>query len=140
MLRIFVLAVFILLFALLSACGSPSPSLLGTQCQWATVTTGIAQEPIQNPKNYVLIFHEDGNFNGQADCNMISGTYEMDESALTLSIGPTTLAECGHDSLHEGFMGFLKYVERYELKDTRKTLFLSDGSTRLGFKNGGTAE
>ena len=131
------------IITLLSACGSPSPDLLDTQWQWASITYGIAQDLVDNPEDYVLVFNQDRTFSGKADCNVISGTYEMDESMLTLSIGPTTLAECGPDSRYESFLSNLEFVERYEIKDTsinNMTLFLSDGSTRLGFKNGGPAQ
>ena len=140
--RIFVLAT-LFIVALLSACGSPSPNLLDTQWQWASVISGIAMDLVQNPEDYVLVFKEDGTFAGKADCNVISGTYEMDESKLILSIGPTTLAECGPDSRYESFLGHLELVESYEIKDAsinNMTMLLSDGSTKLGFKNGGPAE
>jgi hypothetical protein len=139
---IYVLAA-LLLITLLSACGSPSPNLLDTQWQWASITDGIAQNLVENPEDYVLVFNQDGTFSGKMDCNLISGTYEMDETMLTISTGPTTLAECGPDSRYESLLGKLELVERYEIKDSsvnNMTLFLSDGSTRLGFKNGGPAE
>lgn len=139
-LRIFAFGALVILLVSLSACGSPSPSLLETQWQFATITTGIAREFIQYPEDYVLVFHEDGTFNGKADCNVISGTYEMNGNGLILSIGPTTLAECGPDSLYEGFLGFLNNVESFELEDNSLTLLLSDGSTEMGFENGGPAD
>jgi hypothetical protein len=139
---IYVLAA-LLLITLLSACGSPSPNLLDTQWQWASITDGIAQNLVENPEDYVMVFNQGGTFSGKMDCNLISGTYEMDETMLTISTGPTTLAECGPDSRYESLLGKLELVERYEIKDSsvnNMTLFLSDGSTRLGFKNGGPAE
>jgi len=131
----------IIIVALLSACGVSSISLINTQWQWITVTEGNAQQYMENPEDYVLVFHGDGTFSGKVDCNSIAGTYEMAESGLTLSMGPTTLAECdGPNSLDDAFLGFLKYVESYQLKEGGLTLSLSGGSTKLGFKDGGPAE
>ena len=139
-LRIFAFGALVILIASLSACRSSSPSLVGTHWQWAAVTTGIDQEPIQNPENYVLIFQKFGTFTAKVDCNQISGTYELTDYGIILSIGPTTLADCGPDSLYADFLGYLKQVGRYYLKDTSLTLYLSDSTARLEFVNGGTVE
>ena len=139
-LRIFILLVLVILLASMSACGNPSPSLVGTHWQWAAVTTGIDQEPIQNSENYVLIFQKFGTFTGKVDCNQISGTYELTDYGIILSIGPTTLADCGPDSLYADFLGYLKQVGRYYLNDTSLTLYLSDSSAWLEFESGGTVE
>ena len=50
-LKILVMIVLGILLASMSACGSPSPSLFETQWQFATITTGIAREFIQNPED-----------------------------------------------------------------------------------------
>ena len=125
---------------LLISCGGSSNALLNIQWQWSSITSGIAKQFIENSEDYVLVFREDGTFNGQVDCNVIAGTYEMNENELTLVLGPTTLAECGPDSLYDTFLGFLGLVNSYELEGGELTLFLSDGSTSLGFMDGGPAE
>jgi heat shock protein HslJ len=52
------------------------------------------------PKKYTIIFNTDGTFEGQADCNAISGTYSQ-ENGFTITLGPSTLAFCGEDSLDQ---------------------------------------
>ena len=88
--------------------------------EWETlkVQTGYdseAQRPIQetttipNPENYTLILREDGTFSGSADCNEISGTYST-EGGYSFSLGPSTMASCGEDSLDQQYLDFLNRV------------------------------
>jgi heat shock protein HslJ len=44
---------------------------------------------------------------------MSGGAYTLDEGSLTLQPGPTTLAECGPDSLYDEFLAKLGYVRTY---------------------------
>ena len=134
------LAALIIITMILSACGGASNSLLNTEWQWFSITSGIAKDYVDNPEDYVLVFYEDGTFNGTVDCNVIAGSYEIVNGRLTMALGPTTLAECGPDSQYESLIGKLDLVDSYEVEDSKLTLFLVDGSTRLGFVDGGPAE
>ena len=134
------LAALIIITMILSACGGASNSLLNTEWQWFSITSGIAKDYVDNPEDYVLVFYEDGTFKGTVDCNVIAGSYEIVNGRLTMALGPTTLAECGPDSRHESLIGKLDLVDSYEVEDSKLTLFLVDGSTRLGFVDGGPAE
>ena len=137
--KFIILSIFISLALFMNSCAS-SPGIVNIQWEWSTITSGIAQQPVENSEDYVLVFWEDGTFNADVDCNSVSGTYTQGENELSLTFGPTTLAECGPDSLYDSLMGFLPHVESYNLDGNDLTLFLSDGSTRLGFKNAGPAE
>ena len=61
------------------------------------------------PKKYTIIFNTDGTFEGQADCNAISGTYSQ-ENGFTITLGPSTLAFCGEDSLDQQYLTLLDNV------------------------------
>jgi uncharacterized lipoprotein YbaY len=56
------------------------------------------------PPSYRLEFLADGTFSVKADCNMASGGYTVDSAQLTLTLGPTTAAECGPDSLYGTYL------------------------------------
>jgi hypothetical protein len=55
----------------------------------------------------MLIFYEDGTFDGIVDCDMISGTYDKMETELSLAVDFLTRPNCaGLNSSHDAFMGF----------------------------------
>jgi heat shock protein HslJ len=57
-----------------------------------------------NPGDYTLEFHPDGNVTLKADCNNASGTYTVDGSQLDIEIMITTLAACPPDSLSDDYI------------------------------------
>ena len=103
----------------LVACGSDeeptattapaSSSIYGVEWQWESVTNQTTGETttVPNPANYTITFNEDGTFEGQADCNAISGTYTQDGGSFTITVGPSTLAFCGEESLDTVYVGLL---------------------------------
>ena len=111
------------------------------------VTTGRDENgrPIQekteipDPENYTLILREDNTFSGKADCNEISGTYTNDPG-YSFTIGPSTTAFCGEDSLDQQYLDLLSrvmaggpYGEAFALEAG------GSESVRMEFRNGGVA-
>ena len=139
----FLLATIFLCAALLTACSSGLPkAMLDTTWEWQQLieTQPAAQSVILNSENYTIVFNQDGIYNAKADCNMLSGGYEVDGSNLTLLPGPTTLAECGPDSSYDQYMGFLGQVDSYELETDRLILIFGDGAGQMIFANVGPAQ
>jgi uncharacterized lipoprotein YbaY len=68
---------------------------------------------VPNPDNYRLELLPDGTFSAKADCNLVSGTYTLEGASLTLQLGPTTMAECGPDSLYNEYLALLTQVVTY---------------------------
>lgn len=102
----------------LVACGSGSDTastatdtITGVVWQWQSVTNRDTNETttVPNPENYTIEFNEDGTFNGQADCNSISGTYSQ-EGGFSITLGPTTMAFCGEASLDTVYLDLLSNV------------------------------
>ncbi len=82
--------------------------------------------------NYTLTFNDDETFDAQADCNQVSGTYTIvDESVLTMTLGPSTLAACGEGSLGEEYVQLLSDVKTYSIAEDQMTLTLEDSSELL---------
>jgi heat shock protein HslJ len=66
-----------------------------------------------NPANYTLQFNPDGTVAAQVDCNRSSGSYQADETNLTISMGPTTLMACPPPTLDTVFQMQLSQVSSY---------------------------
>jgi heat shock protein HslJ len=118
--------------------------------EWETlkVKTGYdneAQRPIQetstipDPENYTLILREDGTFNGKADCNEISGTYSS-EGGYSFTMGPSTMAFCGEDSLDQQYLELLSRVVAGGPYGESFALETPAGDERLEFGNGGATQ
>ena len=109
-------------------------NLIGTTWQWANelrISSEIA--PIENPEKYTLIFAEDGSLNIQADCNQAAGTYELGASgAITITMGPATLAACPGDSRGEEFVQLLGSATSYQFEQGQLVLLLNSQSGLLG--------
>jgi heat shock protein HslJ len=115
---------------------------LGVQWQWAelTETEPAAQSVVPNPENYVLVLNADGSANIKADCNMVSWTYTLDGASLVFNtLGPSTLAFCGDESLDTMFMEKLGKGGTVSLEDGRLVLALNENAGQMVFDNGGPA-
>jgi heat shock protein HslJ len=66
-----------------------------------------------NPANYTVQFNPDGTVAAQVDCNHSSGTYQADETNLTITLGPTTLMACPPPTLDNVFQQQLSMVSSY---------------------------
>ncbi len=127
-----------------SACASSADSSGSIQdiiWEWEGVTTKSTGEmtTVSDPENYTLIFREDGTFEGQADCNMIGVSYSQ-EGGFTITVGPSTMAYCGDDSLDQQFLALLGNIAAGG-PDGAGDLALetAGGAERMEFKGGGPA-
>ena len=132
---IFTLGLAILAAVSLAACGK-SDSITGITWQWNTMTETMpaSQSVVPNPENYTLLLNSDGTFSMKADCNMVSGSYTLDGSALTITTGPSTMAFCGEQSLDQIYLQSIVKVTSYSLEDGDLVLALQDGAGTMTFK------
>lgn len=109
--------------------------MLDTTWEWQQLieTAPAAQSVVPDSENYTIVFNQDGIYNAKADCNMVSGAYEIDGNSLTLLPGPTTLAECGPDSSYDLYVGLLGQVNGYEMENDG--LILTFGAGQMIFAN-----
>ncbi len=85
-----------------------APDLSGTVWQWQqTLMNNDDKFVPDNPADYTVQFMVDGTVAIQADCNRVRGTYTIDGNAVTIALGPSTMAACPEDSLGERFAGQL---------------------------------
>jgi heat shock protein HslJ len=140
---LFATIVIILLTAACAQASTPSQdgSIQGVVWQWVNVTkasTG-AVTPVADSQNYTLIFYEDGQLEGKADCNNFNGTYTQ-ENGLKITIGASTMAYCGDQSLDQQFLSMLGNVAS-SAPYGGGGLALDDAAkeNRMIFKNAGVA-
>jgi heat shock protein HslJ len=117
--------------------------ITGIQWQWAelTETEPASQSVVPNPENYVLVLNADGSASLKADCNMVAWTYTLEGTSLTFNtLGPSTLAFCGEESLDQQYLGLLGKGGTVSLENDRLVLELNDNAGRMVFNNGGPAE
>ena len=132
-----------LFIILLAACSSgPPKELFDTTWEWQQLieTAPAAQSLVADSENYTIVFTQGGSYSAKADCNILSGAYEIDGNNLTLLPGPTTLAECGPDSSYDLYVSLLGQVDGFELENDRLILTFGDGAGQMGFANVGAAE
>lgn len=160
--KIFFLLITGLLFVLLVACGAaetpteePTPvptateesiqttsieNILDITWQWADMveTEPASQSIVPDPENYAIVFRADGSVEIKADCNQVQGTYTQQGNALIITLGASTMAACGEDSLDQLYLSSLDRVNTFGMLSG--DLKLAGESVTMGFKDGGSAE
>ena len=162
--RFKVLAPLLVIVILLSACGSPTTEpeptatpeptavpeplldtisqaeLIGETWQWVSLveTMPAAQSVVPDPENYTLTFNDDGTVSIKADCNVAMGSYELSGDQLTISLGPTTLAECGAESSYNQFLSLLEQAAGVGMAYGNLVITLADEAGGMAFQRATT--
>lgn len=110
--------------------------------QWSSLANRPTGETttISNPESYTITFKTDGTLSGIADCNPFTGTYTQ-ENGFKITLGATTLASCGENSLDQQYLTLLGSVAAGG-PDGSGGLALETpgGEYRMLFENGGAAK
>jgi putative lipoprotein len=111
-------------------------ALAGTTWQWVEFqdTAGQNSFTLDDPENYILSFNDDGTVSIQADCNAARGTYTAENGSLSITPGPTTLAECGPDSRYVPYIRGLRDAVSYVVEDDQLFLNLPVDAGNLVFE------
>jgi putative lipoprotein len=74
---------------------------------------------LPEPEKYQVTYGSDGTMNFVADCNVGSMGFELRDSGMVGGMlampGPVTLAECGPESLYNGFINALSAAQDYRV-------------------------
>ncbi len=89
---------------------------VGTVWQMTQINKVDGTVTFNDPTRYTISFNADGTANWQADCNVGGATYTGDDGALTITLGPSTMAFCGPGSLDQIFLGGLTNAMGYRLE------------------------
>jgi len=110
--------------------------------QWTglTETQGEVTSAMEvpTPEKYTIVFQSDGLVAVQADCNQVRGAYGLTESGIAITLGPSTKAFCGEESLDQQFLALLAAVEAAENEGDGLVLKVNGGA-EMRFSSGGTA-
>ncbi len=103
--------------------------LVGTVWEWQEFRDSAEGDEASNirvpdPAKYTLTLRSDDDADIRADCNRLSWTYTLEGSRLTFNtLGPSTLAHCGDESLDQRYLERLGNTATYVLVDG--TLYLN---------------
>ncbi len=102
--------------------------------QWIAFSGAEEQFTVEMPESYQVTFNADGTANIVADCNNASGTYTDQDGALTIAVGPMTMAACPDGSRSDQFVQLLSSAANYFMVDNQLYINLMDdaGVMRLG--------
>jgi heat shock protein HslJ len=89
--------------------------------------------PAQYTATFAATFAGDGSLKVTADCNNAGGTYTDDGGALTIKIGPMTLATCPSGSRSDQFVKLLGSAARYFAKDGKLYIDLMADAGTMAF-------
>ena len=140
------LVLFVILALVLTACGGGSSSsgtdITGAVWQWSAMqeTAPASQSVVPDPENYTITFNDDGTAAIKADCNDVTGTYKMDGSNLTITLGASTLMACGDASQDSIYLASLSRVSSYAVENGQLQLMFPDNGGKMDFNNGGSAQ
>lgn len=111
-----------------------APTLTGTVWQWLGTVTGEGPIEVADSSRYTIEFLDDGTAAIKADCNRVVAQYTVEESALTITPGPSTLAACPEDSQADVFVQQLSGAALYFFLDGDLyiDLFADSGTMRFG--------
>ena len=114
-------------------------SLTAHPWQWTGFTSPMEQFKVETPASYRLTFNEDGTVSIVADCNNAAGSYTATDGALTITIGPMTMAACPPASRSDQFVKLLGGAARYFFVEDRLFIdLMADGGT-MAFAPAGAA-
>jgi porin len=72
---------------------------------------------VDSSENYTIEFLADGQLNIQADCNRARGTYMVENSSISMTIGATTRAMCPPESISDKYLKELQSVTIFFFQD-----------------------
>ncbi len=116
------------------------PVLVGRTWQWVSLTDPQGVTDVSNPENYTILFNEDGTAAIRADCNQVGASYTTEGSSISITLGPTTAAACGPESLDQVYLAGLGNAAIYFFEEG--DLFMdmqADGGTMRFQAASGTA-
>lgn len=95
-------------------------------------TADIDNIVVEDSSLYTLLLKPDGTYEVKADCNLASGRYILEGSAITFEPGPATLAECELGSLYDTYLTRLVAVATFVMDGDNLVLNLwADGGNMV---------
>lgn len=108
--------------------------ITGVVWQWTESLYGDGSSNVPtDPSRYTIEFLEDGNVALRADCNRVAGTYVLEDSSLSIMLGPSTMAACPPDSQADIFTRDVSAAASYVMdgEDLVISMKLDTGTMRF---------
>lgn len=103
-------------------------------------TADVNNITVSDPSQYTLTLRQDGTAQIQADCNQVQWSYVAEGSSLRFNtLGPSTLAACGDDSLDQEYLNKLGTTATFVMSNGKLVLNLVADAGNMIFANGGAA-
>jgi heat shock protein HslJ len=120
---------------IVSAEPAGDPAITGIEWQWSGLveTMPAAQSVVPDPENYILLLQPNGALHIKADCNVVGGSHTLEGDGLTITLGPSTRAYCGEQSLDQQYLELLSNVYGYGIEDGQLVLKLQADAGRMIF-------
>lgn len=116
------------------------PALAGSTWQWVSMTDPAAETTVPDPANYSIRFNDDGTAAIRADCNQVVASYStQNESSISITLGPTTLAACAPESLDQQYLSALSNAAIYFFEEGDLLMDLSADGGTMRFQPGTAA-
>ena len=116
------------------------PALIGVTWEWTSTSTGEGTLEVLDPTRYTITFNDDGTANVKADCNNVLASVTAADSAISITLGPSTLVACPPDSQVNDFLAVLPTVVIYSFIDGNLVLDAPADSGSMVFRAAGGAE
>ncbi len=113
--------------------------LVGTVWEWQEFRDSAEGDEasdirVSDTAKYTLTLRSDDGADIRADCNRLRWTYTLEGSRLTFNtLGPSTLAHCGDESLDQRYLERLGNTATYVLVDGKLYLNLKADAGNLVF-------
>jgi heat shock protein HslJ len=121
----------------LAAAGQALGFVAATGTTWAwqgTTMKDYNNQTPTDPAKYTVKFNQDSTVDIQADCNSAAGSYKLEGTALTITVGPMTMAACPAGSLSDTFVQQLGQVAGYATEGGALSLTLKDMVGSMSFE------
>lgn len=100
-----------------------------------TQTMPSKEVAVSNPKQYTVVFAENGTYAVKADCNTGRGNFTLEKTVLKISKPTLTKAYCGDRSSDRDFLDGLSRVKAFQTDSTgRLILTMENPNNRMVFK------
>ncbi len=108
-------------------------ALTATQWQWAEFTGNDEKVTVATPAQYTVRFDADGTLAVDADCNRVTGRYQIEGRALAIDLDDAGAGDCGAGSHSARFLQWLGSAESFYAASGIFVIVLKDAAGTLAF-------
>ncbi|MCB0042035.1 MAG: serine hydrolase [Caldilinea sp.] len=108
-------------------------ALTATPWQWAEFTGNGEKVTVETPSQYTVRFDGDGTLAVDADCNRVTGRYQIEGRALAIDLDDAGASDCGEGSHSAQFLQWLGSADSFYAASGIFVIVLKDAAGTLAF-------